>query len=197
MSPEAAFDSLAIIARLEPTIGGVLPSEVHLFAYLACLLSLYSGKPVSDWGYSFAGTTEGSPFGASVQEALTALRSSGDLVEHTTGLGLSNSGRQEYELLRDLHRNSAREEFIAGGCSSALALPVPLVRTAIQKEPALRRVTTLASARPLLERVDVDALHEQFNALASVVGTEIRDVMVPAIAWLSYLVRVAATDSRS
>jgi hypothetical protein len=196
MSPEAAFDTLAIIARLEPTVGRVLPSEVHLFAYLACLLSLYSGRPVADWGYPFTGTAEGSPFGASVNDALTILRGSGDVIGDTTGLGVSDSGRGEYELLRTLPRNATREEFVAGACSSVLALPMPVVRTAMQQEPALRRVTTLAAARPLLESVDVDALYEQFHALASVVGTEIRDVMVPAVAWLMYLVRVAAAESR-
>jgi hypothetical protein len=191
MIPEAAFDALAIIASLEPTVGRVLPSEVHLFAYLACLLSLYSGNPVADWGYPFTGTTEGSPFSASVNDALTILR-----VGDTTGLGLSDSGSDEYALLRTLPRNTKREEFIAGACSSVLALPVPLVRAAMHHEPALRRVTALAAARPLLERVDVEALYEQFQALASVVGTEIRDIMVPAVAWLTYLVRAAAKESR-
>jgi hypothetical protein len=197
MNPEAAFDALAIIARLEQSVGRVLPSEAHLFAYLACLLSLYAGHPVADWGYPFTGTREGSPFSTSVNDALTSLRGSGDLVGDTTGLGLSDFGRQEYELLRTLPRNAKREEFVAGACSSVLALPVPLVRTAMQQEPALRRVTTLAAARPLLENVDIDALYEQFHALASVIGTEIRDVMVPAVAWLTYLVRVAPMESRT
>jgi len=167
-----------------------------LFAYLGCLLSLYSGHPVADWGYTFTGTVEGSPFSASVSEAVGALRASSDLLSDTTGLALSDSGREEYELLRTLPRNAAREEFVAGACSSVLALPVPLVRSAMQQEPALRRVTALAASRPLLEGVDVDVLYEQFQGLASVIGTEIRDLMVPAVAWLTYLVRAAATESR-
>lgn len=196
MSPEATFDTLTIIARLEPTVGRVLPSEVHLFAYLACLLSLYSGHPVADWGYAFTGTVEGSPFSANVSEAIGMLRASSDLLSDTTGLSLSESGRTEYELLRTLTQNAAREEFVVGACSSVLALPVPLVRSAMQQEPALRRVTALATSRPLLEGVDVDVLYEQFQALAIVIGSEIRDVMVPAVAWLTYLVRAAATESK-
>ena len=197
MSPEAAFDTLAIVASLEPTVGRVLPSEVHLFAYLGCLLSLYSGHPVADWGYAFTGTIEGSPFSAAVNEAVGVLRSSSDLLSDLTGLGLSESGRAEYDLLRTLPRNASREEFVLGACSSVLALPVPLVRSAMQQEPALRRVTALAASRPLLEGVDLDALYEQFQALASVIGTEISDVMVPAVAWLTYLVRTAAGESRA
>lgn len=196
MNPEATFDVLAIVAHLEPTVGRVLPSEVHLFSYLGCLLSLYSGNPVADWGYAFAGTVEGSPFSASVNEALGALRASSDLVGDGTGLALSAPGRNEYELLRTLGQNSHREEFLVGACSSVLALPVPVVRSALQQEPALRRVAAIAAPRPLLETVDLDGLYEQFKALASVIGAEVSDVMVPAVAWLTYLVHTAAKESK-
>ncbi len=60
MNPYAAFDALQIIASLQSIYRNVAEAEVHLFAYLSCLLSLYSGQPVGDWGYDFAGTTTGS-----------------------------------------------------------------------------------------------------------------------------------------
>ncbi|MCP4698062.1 MAG: hypothetical protein GY862_14590 [Gammaproteobacteria bacterium] len=48
INPYAYFDCLSISARLEKTLGSVFKGEIYLFAYLACLLSLYKKHPVSD-----------------------------------------------------------------------------------------------------------------------------------------------------
>lgn len=191
MSPEATFDTLSIVAQLEPTVGAVLPGEVHLLAYLACLLSLYSGEPVADWGYAFTGTAEGAPFCSSVSEAIEILRASSDLQYDKSGLKLSEAGRIEYETLRTLRANASREHFISGACSSALTIPLPSVRSAMQQEPALQRVADVAGTRPLLEDTDMDTLCLQFHALQSVIGAEIRDIMLPAVTWLTYLIRIS------
>jgi hypothetical protein len=51
VSPYAAFDSLYIAAALKTNVQYPVIAEVHVLAYLAVLLSLYRGQPVSDWGY--------------------------------------------------------------------------------------------------------------------------------------------------
>jgi hypothetical protein len=195
MSPEATFDALSVVGHLELTLDRVLPSEVHLFAYLACLLSLYTGRPVSDWAYTFAGTAEGAPFSADLDDALSALRASGDLQGSTLGFELSERGRTEYDLLRDLSQNADREVFVAGACTSALALPVAVVRSAMFQEPALRKAASMQAARQLLEKVDLTVLYEQFGALSTALEGEVRDLIVPAVAWLTYLVRTAKGDA--
>lgn len=194
MSPEAVFDTLTILARLETPVGPVLRSEVHLFAYLGCLLSLYSGQPVAEWGYEFAGTAEGSPFSAAVEDALGSLIHSGDVTAARSGLALAQAGHDEYGLLRTIGRYDEREAFIAGACASTLALPLGLLRSALNQEPALRRVSAIRGTRTLLDDADTAILYEQFNALSDALGAEVHDVMVPAVAWLTYLVKTTVTQ---
>jgi hypothetical protein len=192
VNPEAAFDCLAITTLLGPSVEGVLPGEIHVFAYLACLLSLYNGQPVTDWGYSFAGTSEGAPFSVAIDDAVNTLRVSGDLVEHGGGVRITEAGRTEYGLLAELKQNASRVLYLTGACSSVLALPIGMVRNAIAHEPAVKRALALGATRLLLERVDVSALYEQFSALAAVLGEEVRDFMAPAVTWLMFLTRTAA-----
>ena len=194
--PEATFDALAITASLRPTLGRVLPSEVHLFAYLSCLLSLYSGRPVVDWGYEFTSTAEGAPYSVSMDRAITLLRNSSDMESGPSGLSLSSTGVAEYELLRTISGNEAREKYVAGACSSVLAIPVGVVRAALGQEPALRRVSSLSSTRPLLQNVDLSVLYDQFEALSSALGPTVRDVMVPAVTWLTFLVRSTLVEPK-
>lgn len=189
--PEAAFDVLAIVAGLTPPFSEVLFSEVHLFAYLSCLLSLYDGQPVADWGYSFAGTREGSPYAHPLSDSIQSLYGSGFLIGDERLIQISEAGRQEYEFLCTLSQNIRRTEYVAGACASVLALPLGVVRAALSQEPALKRTAALAATRPLLESADQSVLYEQFEALSEAVGVDIHDLMVPAVAWLMYLSREA------
>jgi hypothetical protein len=195
MKPEPVFDAIAIVARLENSLERVLPSEVHLIAYLSCLLFLYSGQPVADWGYEFASTVEGSPFSVGLEEALTELRSSGDLSMIESGYTSTSYGKEEYKILRTVHGNARRDVYIAGACASVLALPIAVVRSAMSQEPAMRRVSSLRAARHLLEEVDLAALYDQFSALFEALGEQKLDLMVPAVAWLNYLIKTARSNS--
>ena len=59
VNTDAFFDTLVLIDRISQRIGTVVGPEVHLFAYLACLLAVYRGWPSADWGYRFACTDNG------------------------------------------------------------------------------------------------------------------------------------------
>ncbi len=57
----------------------VADAELHLFGYLSCLLSLYSG--VSGLGVYLCGPKNGSPFSDEIQNAVTDLLLNGCLSE--------------------------------------------------------------------------------------------------------------------
>lgn len=191
INPDAGFDCLSIALRLQQSLSNVAPGELHLFAYLACLLSLYRGNAVSDWGYGFAGTRNGSPFSPEIGSAQQRLVSLGLLSYKKDYLTISEVGREEYKELRRLSQNALREPYVEAACSSVLALPVGLIRTALSEEPMLRPSAQLASTRPLLAGPGLVLLHEQFEILSAAVGVEVRDLLIPAAVWLTYLSRVA------
>ena len=93
VNPYAAFDSLYISAALGTNIRRPVVAEIHAFAYLACLLSLYRGQPVSDWGYGFAGTRDGSPFSPEIEGAVRAMASTGYLHVSEGDIGITAGGQ--------------------------------------------------------------------------------------------------------
>lgn len=196
-STEAVYDTLSLVAHLTEPLEGVRQPEVHLFAYLACVLSLYDGKPVADWGYLFAGTANGSPISHALNTAIEQLEASGMISVTEEVLVLSENGKQEYEIQQSLSQNAWREAYITGACDSILALPVGVLRDALSREPALDRAAQLATTRALLEDSDLQNLYDQFGALSEAIGVEVKELMIPAVTWLSYLSRLPRREAVS
>lgn len=194
--PEATFDVLFIVSRLKAPLNGVTAPEIHLFAYLACILSLYGERPVDDWAYTFAGTASGSPFSPAISDAIETLERSGFIQQSDDVFTLTTLGTNEYELLRTLSQNAWREAYLTGACDSVLALPVGVLRDALSREPALERAAQLERTRQLLEDADLKSLYDQFDVLSEAIGVKITELMVPAVAWLSYLSQVPRQNSQ-
>ena len=192
MSPHAQFDALAVPAHLSERLDGAALVEVHLFAYLACLLTLYRGRPASDWGYSFAATRAGHPFSADLNEALDLLVSRGMLSDQDGRenpvpiVRLTDRGRVEFEALRNLHTLRDRDIFIRGATDSLLALPAGTVRAALAHGVDLRGVQTLGQKRLLLTERSQGPIYSEFEVLSRVVQST-SDLMVPSVLWLTYL----------
>lgn len=187
LNPFAYSDTLAISVRLQRTLDDVAPAEVHLFAYLSCILSLYKGWPAGSWGYSFASTDTGYPYSVEVDDALKLLSRAGFITNHLDFFTVTAQGESELEFAMSMTRQSSRLPFIHGACASALALPVNLVRSALLEEPDIRRAIRLSSSRVLLDKTGVALLHEHFEALSETVGSTSDSVVVPAVVWLNYL----------
>ena len=191
VSPYAAFDSLYISVALGRTDHQPVIAEIHVFSYLACLLSLYRGQPVSDWGYGFAGTRDGSPFSPEINAAVRALTATGYLHEVNDGIVITAIGTAELEALSDLSQNRERGVYLEPACSSALAMPVGLIRHALAQEPTLKPSSRLHTTRPLLEGPYLPRLYDQFSLLGSTIGVEPQDLLIPATVWLGYLWRIS------
>lgn len=175
---------------MQNSLGNVASTEIQLFAYLSCLLSLYKGQQASAWGYDFAITKLSYPYSPELDQAIDVLVSNGCLKLSNEYITVTEFGKEEYTFLKSLFQFSTREDFIDGACSSLLALPVGAIRNALYQETDIKGAVALAQSRLLLTESGVDALYEQFGALSTSIGVEVDDLMVPAVVWLSYLLKV-------
>lgn len=195
MNSRALYDSLGIGIRLQASYGNVAKAEVHIFAYLSCLLSLYKGWPVSKWGYTFISTDQGIPFALDIENSILVLLERGLMSQQETYYRVTHLGKAEYEILSQLKDLGERSAFLEGACSSILSLPVGIIRDAITQEPELQRANTLSVSRQLLHGPGLTSLHRQFERLSSAVGIEVSDLMIPAVIWLTYLAKVSDVES--
>lgn len=191
VNPYSAFDSLYVSAALGTAIRRPVVAEIHVFAYLACLLSLYRAQPVSDWGYGFAGTRDGSPFSPEIEVAVRALAATGYLHFLDDEISITDSGRAELAAWQGLSQNRERITYLEPACSSTLTMPVGVIRHALSQEPTLRPTSRLTTTRRLLEGPYLPRLYEQFAVLGRTVGVEQQDLLIPATVWLGFLWRAS------
>lgn len=189
MNPYASFDLLATAFHLRPSLGSLVHEESHLFGYLACLLFLYSGRPVSEWGYSFVATPHGAPYSVDLDSALRYHSEVGFLAKHGMLYSLTDRGEEEYRALSTLSDLASRDTYLEAASSSSLAVPVGLVRRAISRDPDIHAARALPTRRLLLSETALDALYAHFSALRRAVGEAGTDLLVPSVVWINYLAR--------
>ena len=190
--PRSYYDALSLCARLEPTLGPVARAELHLLAYLASLLAMYSGRPSTDWGYGFAITPHGYPFSPDLDQALALLVENGRLLKDQEGyVALSRLGRMELKRLQALTAIRDNEAFVDGACGAVLVMPIGLIREALGQEGDLRRVRQLTQSDLLPTDIGSELRREEFKALRKALPSDPGDLMIPAVVWLSYLSEVA------
>jgi len=194
-SPEAFFDAVTIIRRVAPELGGVSRFEVQRVAYLACLLGLYDGKPLAEWGYLFIRSEFGAPFSADLNGALEWLA--------TRSLTrLSINGRfvvddDAFDRLRPLlsERLQQRERWLTPACDSALFLPASTLAAGIDGEPTSLSAALQDSGQPLLSNSAQSLLYDQIQALRKVVGTISEDLLTPSMVWMTYSAHLPVSQS--
>lgn len=186
MNDKASFDSLAIPSILDAAIGPATSGEIHLFSYLACLLYLYRGNPLADWGYDFTATESGAPYSYDVDQAISFYSQVGFLKIDEELVSLTQEGREELVNLSTLSTLQTRLAFLEPACSSALAVPVGLVRAAVHLDINVSSAVELQSSRHLFDRTSMAQLYEQFDALRSVLGPDQSDLLSPAVTWATY-----------
>lgn len=190
-NPLAYYDCLSIGIRLSHRLNNFSSAELHLFSYLSCLLSLYKKKPISEWGYLFAGTEDGSPFSTDIYENLNIQVQHGCFKQEGSYYTVTEIGEQQYKFLRDLNINQQRNECHEAACSSLLSFPIGVIREALYNQPEIRNGIKLSSSRILLEGPGIELIYEQFGELSTAIGVEIHDLLMPSILWLTYLAQVS------
>lgn len=187
ISPEAYGDCLAILSTAPKAVTPVSVIEIHLFAYLACILALFGGQPVADWGYRFALTKEGFPFSAKLEEARKTLIQRGLLSVQSNALviGIEPQLGEELELLKSLHSFSERLNWIRTATECTLALPLGSIRHALGSLPSIRAATNLNQNHALLQQNEIDKFYEEYSFVAGALEEGVEDVLAPAVIWLS------------
>lgn len=185
------YDALSICVHLDPVLDSIAPSEIYLFAYLACLLALYRDQPVADWGYEFGAIDAGYPYSPTLDESIKDLVNSGRLQQGADGyLHVTTEGEKEFGWLLTLSVNFSREECIAGACDSALSLPLGVIKGALDESRDIHSARTLSYARLLPSDAGRQEIHDQFDVLSQAVGIDVEDLMVPAVVWLQFLATI-------
>lgn len=187
VNPYAAFDSLFVVRHLQEDRSKFVLAEVHLFAYLGCLLWLYRNNNTSDWGYSFVGTDLGAPYSVALGTALDEMLRRGVLVRDQEGLTVSTAAVSRLRLFEDMELNSPRLECLRAACASTAALSPGIINNALSEEPELRRARATPANRQLLEDLAQSQLFEHFGALRKCLMGRDVDLRVPAVVWLSAL----------
>jgi hypothetical protein len=191
---QATIDSVAIVRQLSSALGGVSEPEIHMLAYLSCLLALFKGHAAAEWGYHFIRAEWGAPYSASVNEAIRTLQSAGLLRDTGISFELTDDGITFTQAMVSMEEHAWRTPYIDGACGSVLALPTGTVRSALGEEPSMRQAKLHKQARRLLSEAGVDPLYRQFEALGAAVGLEVKDLLVPSVVWLSYLAETAERE---
>lgn len=188
MVPEAHFDCLLIVSELDAPLKGVTRLELQRIAFLACLLSIYLARPVSDWGYKFANTGDGVPFSDHLSSAVSLMLDNGALASDDIGrLRLTQIGRGFLERLRTMQSLAPRIPCVTSAAASLLAVPSAVMSDGLEQEP-----TTVASqlrdgATMLLDEPHLHTLYLHFDALAKFHPPGQTDLLSPSVLWLSYM----------
>src|SRR3954471_15719298 len=112
MNYNSSYDVLALLHHLSSSVDGADEAELHVFSYLACLLSVYAGQPASDWGYDFIASPAGAPFSPEVDEALRWAMNVGFVASSGARWQLNPEGETEFRALSDLSTHRRRLQFI-------------------------------------------------------------------------------------
>lgn len=185
--PDAYFDTVAITVDAPASVMPMTVIEAHLYAYLACILGLFKGQAVGDWGYSFAITSEGFPFSVQFETARLMLVARGLVEEDDDGMMRARHDELTAELdsLLTLGPWAERRQWLRTATQCALALPVGSIRHAIGQTPGLATSAQLGQRRLLLQADDIELLYEEYGIVSSVLGAEVKDLLSPAVIWLS------------
>jgi hypothetical protein len=187
-NPNSYHDGLSICVHLEPLLGSIAPSEIHLFAYLSCLLALYRKQPVANWGYEFGAIEGGYPSSAALDASIISLIEKGYLQRDADYfLSVTPSGKEEAAWLQSMTSGIHREVYIAGACDSILSLPIGIIRDALNQSTDIRAAKHTQYARHLPSDGGTQILHDDFDALSQAVGVDVQDLMIPAVIWLQFL----------
>lgn len=187
LNTPATFDVLYITCSLRRIAGGVVAAELHLFAYLACVLSLYRGSMADNWGYTFVGTELGAPFSPDLDTAIAELANRGFLARTADRMRPSTEAEDRLRAFQALQLNRERVDCLYAACSSTSVFSLGMIGGALAHDPELRRSRKVPLTRQLLDRSGRASLYRHFEALRKGLPQRDVDLRVPAVVWLAAL----------
>jgi hypothetical protein len=189
INPVAYFDVLSLGERIGRVIKGFARQEAHLLGYAACLLSLYEGKPVADWGYEFVATGYGLPFSEEMNASIEVALSLQHVRAEGTLLAVTDQGTVEVSNLRKLDGNRERDRYLEGAADCLLVFNPGNVREAFSYDSTISFLRSGNRTEWLLTAPVVERLYLNFEQLRHALKYQPRDLSVPMVSWLKYLIQ--------
>ena len=186
-NPNAIFDSLFIVSQTSFQCAGISISELNFLSYFSCLLSLYKGIAVSDWGYSFLKSEQGVPVSAELSESCSMLVGAGELENDGVRYCMTPAGESRLKFLRTLSCMNVRTECLQAACDCLLMDSIVEILSLISRDSVIKE----SSLHPLKylnskENASLSVLYQQFEVVRNAIGDR-RNLFVPATSWLLYL----------
>jgi hypothetical protein len=195
INPVAYFDVLSLGERIGKVIEGFARQESHLLGYAACLLSLYDGEPVSDWGYEFAATPNGLPFSEDVNAAIDVALTLNHIRAQGPLLIITPDGIGEVANLRKLESNKKRDRYLEGAADSLLVFNPGNIREAFNYDTTISFFRSGNRTEWLLTTPVVERLYGNFEQLRLALDYEPQDLSVPMVSWVKYLIQAGRGTS--
>ena len=192
-NPEASFDVLYIVHRLDAALHGISQLQIQKLAFLGCVLSMYEGSPAAEWGYLFATTEFGRPICSEITDSLHFFGSAGLIGENEGRYSETAQGAAFLRLLLEQATFNKRLPYVKAACDSALAVSAGILNQGIDNEPTLANSEIRARGDSLLTGPALHILHEHFSGLREVLGEKEFDLLIPSLAWLSYTADTAVS----
>lgn len=184
---KALFDCLAIGSRLCEYGQTTTERELHLFAYLSRLLSVYEGIPASEWGYTFLGTESGAPFSLEVRDALDHLLYSRLVFADGATLRFSEDVKIRVDAISAHRMHQLRTRLIDAACSALTVLPRGALAAALSADPQLTVAAMAPANRELFTEHYLELIYRQVDILKAAMPAGTHDMRVPASVWMSAL----------
>lgn len=161
--------------------------ELYFMSYFSCLLSLYKGNAVSEWGYSFLKSEKGVPVSAELSESCTMLYETGELSKEGVCFNLTDKGLSHlvfFDTLSDMHW---RTEYLQGACDCLLTDSIVDILAAISMDSVIAESSVHTTKYLNSEKnVSLSMLYQQFEIIREAIGNR-SNLFIPAASWLLYL----------
>ncbi len=186
--PQAYFDVLAIANDTPQSSQPLSVVEMHLFSYLACVLALFRGASIAQWGYTYAVTSDGFPFSGDFENARKSVVTAGLLVSDEEELlrPVQPELNDELKLVESFGAwTEERRSFLRTATDCTLVLPTGSIRFAVNRTAGIETPVKLGQKRLLLSRDEVDLLYDEYKVVGDALGPDADDQLSPAVLWLS------------
>jgi hypothetical protein len=189
-SMTATFDALALTSLLRVS-GPATDVDLHVFAYLACLMSMYHGQPAAAWGYQFSAVPPTLPYSTAIAQATDLALDAGLLSTEENlrarFLAPTAKGERLFGSMRVLTVFRDRPKYLEASTATALLHTLPGVVNSVVSEPELTQSINIDVPRLLLGRRMSQALYSQFQDLSKALGDVESDLLVPASVYVRFL----------
>lgn len=186
-NPDAIFDTLFVVNQTKQQYGGISLVELNFMSYFSCLLSLYKGNSVSEWGYSFLKSEQGVPISADLNESCKLLSDTGELTKEGVCFSMTERGLSRLDFFHSLSNMQWRVEYLEAACDCLLTDSIVDILSAISHdaiitESSVHQIKYLNSE----ENAALSMLYQQFNTIKCAIGNR-SNLFIPATSWLLLL----------